>query len=70
MVTGIGHVEMGTGREERGGRGKGTDVEMERHAGGDEGATGRGQGWLTDACRRRWGKVDRKEGGNGEGVFL
>ena len=27
------------------------------------GAIGRGQGWLTDACRGRWGKVDRKEGG-------
>ena len=39
---------------------------MERHAGGGEGATGRGQGWLTDACRGRWGKVDRKEGGNGK----
>ena len=43
---------------------------MERHAGGGEEATGRGQGWLTDACQGRWGKVDRKEGGNGEGVFL
>ena len=39
MVRRIGHVEMGTGREEGG---------MERHAGGGEGATGRGQGWLTD----------------------
>ena len=41
MVTGIGHVEMGTGREEGGGV-KGTEVGMERHAGGGEGATGRG----------------------------
>ena len=64
MVTWIGHVEMGTGREEggEGGGGKGTEVGMERHAGGGEGATGR-ESWLTDACRGRWGKVDRKEGG-------
>ena len=52
MVRGIGHVEMGTGREEVGVGGwglvKGTEVGMERHAGGGEGATGRGQGWLTD----------------------
>ena len=36
MVTGIGHVKMGTGREEGGGL-KGTEVEMERHEGGGEG---------------------------------
>ena len=53
-----------------GGAVKGTEVEMERHAGSGERATGRGQGWLTDACRGRWRKVDRKEGGNGKGVFL
>ena len=35
MATWIGHVEMGTGREEGGGG--------LRHAGGGEGATGRGQ---------------------------
>ena len=70
MVTGIRHVEMGTGREEGGGGVKGTEVGMERHAGGGDWLTGRGQGWLSDACRGRWGRVDRKEGGNGEGVFL
>ena len=53
-----------------GGEVKGTELGMERYAGGGEGPTGRGQGWLSDACRGRWGKVDRKEGGNGEGVFL
>ena len=30
------------------------------------GRQGEGQCWLTDACRGRWGKVDRKEGGNGK----
>ena len=42
----------GNGEGGRGGMGwgvvKGTEVGMERHAGGGEGATGRGQGWLTD----------------------
>ena len=45
---------------------KGTEVGMERHAGGGEGPTGRGQEWLSDACLGRWGKVNRKEGGNGK----
>ena len=43
-----GHAEMGMGREIQkwgggGGGGEGTEVGMERHAGGSEGATGRGQ---------------------------
>ena len=62
---------FGNGNGEGGKEGgvKGTEVGMERHAGGGEGPTPREQGWLTDACRGRLGKVDRKEGAMGRGYF-
>ena len=65
MVTWIGHVEMGTGREKGGG---GVRVQKWGWRGMQAVVRGRqgGQSWLTDACRGKWGKVDRKEGGNGK----
>ena len=51
------------GGREWGGGVKGTEVGMERHAGGGEGATGRGQCWLTDACRGGMGEGGQEGGG-------